>query len=198
MHIKFLIITLFLCITYHFLSAQENSFYVKDTKHYDSTFIAIQQSIHKDTKLIDSFIIRGNDTIAIPLVLKPSSMHTFYTTQNNEKWKLVITKLSHTLIRYTLIIRDNDGKMIEGIRGIAALDPYFSSNTLNEVINGTKLSSFEYIDITQDCTTKIRIAYELNADSKIQSRISISCKDPKRKIINFKNCPILVSENKYK
>ena len=167
--------------------------YIKDKSQYDQTFIDGLADYNEPIKLIDNFILTGQDTTYFPEDLTLNKATTFKATKDNNNYLLIVTRTNLTNLTYEFQFIDKDNKTIETKSGKAILGSMFFLASENDEDTQTKESygSYEYWDKKNDSWFVIRIGYGKDKNGKQRALINYGCDDKSKKTIDIDDCPTL-------
>ncbi len=168
---------------------------IKDKSQYDKSFIEGLSEYNGPIKLIENFILVGQDTVYFPEDLYLNKETIFKGTKDQKNFVLSLTRTNLTSLNYTFQILDKDFKTINNKSGRATLGSLFflGSETDDDDETGDGYLSVEYWDNSDDCTFAIRIG-EKDDNGKIRAKIKLYCKDNKLKNIGLNDNPTLRTE----
>lgn len=170
--------------------------YIKDKSKYDQAFIDGLADYKETIKLIDSFIITGNDTTYFPDDLPLNKKTTFKGAKGNKRFALTVTRNNLTNLTYNFQLTDKDNKTIDSKSGIAILGPMFflASENDEDSQTGDGYGSSEYWDKSNNCWLSIRIGIGFDKNGKQRAKLTYGCEDKNKLILNIDECPTLRTE----
>lgn len=170
--------------------------YIKDKTQYDQTFIDGLADYNEPIKLIDNFIITGQDTTYFPEDLNLNKATTFKATKDNYKYVLTVTRTNLTNLTYEFQLTDKDNKTVDTKSGKAILGSMFflASENDEDSETGDGYGSCEYWDKTNDCWFAVRIGIGKDDNGKFRTMLNYGCDDKKKQTLNLDECPTLRTE----
>ncbi len=168
---------------------------IKDKSQYDKSFIDGLSEYNEPIKLIENFILVGQDTVYFPEDLYLNKETIFKGTKDKKNFVLSLTRTNLTSLNYTFQILDKDFKTINNKSGRATLGSLFflGSETDDDDETGDGYLSVEYWDNSADCSFAIRIG-EKDDNGKLRAKIKLYCKDNNLKNIGLDDNPTLRTE----
>lgn len=175
---------------------QLHNIYIKDKSQYDQTFIDGITDYNEPIKLIDNFIITGQDTTYFPEDLNLNKTITFKGTKYNYKYVLTVTRTNLTNLTYKFQLRDKDNKTVDIRSGKAILSSMFflASEVDEDSETGDSYGSSEYWNKTNDCWFRIRIGIGKDDNGKLRAMLNYGCKEKSKQTLNLDECPTLRTE----
>ena len=168
---------------------------IKDKSQYDQSFIEGLSEYNEPLKLIENYILVGQDTVYFPEDLQLNKETIFKGTKDKKNFVLSVTRTNLTSLNYTFQILDKDSRAINNKSGRATLGSLFflGSETDDDDETGDGYLSVEYWDNSGDCSFAIRIG-EKDDKGKLRAKIKLYCKDDKLKNIGLDDNPTLRTE----
>lgn len=168
---------------------------IKDKSQYDQSFIEGLSEYNEPLKLIENYILVGQDTVYFPEDLQLNKKTIFKGTKDKKNFVLSVTRTNLTSLNYTFQILDKDSKAVNNNSGRATLGSLFflGSETDDDDETGDGYLSVEYWDNSADCSFAIRIG-EKDDNGKLRAKIKLYCKDDKLKNIGLDDNPTLRTE----
>lgn len=168
---------------------------IKDKSQYDQSFIDGLSEYNEPIKLIENFILVGQDTVYFPEDLQLNKETVFKGTKDQKNFVLNVTRTNFTSLNYTFQILDKDNKVVNNKSGKATLGSYFffGSETDDDDETGEGYLSTEYGDNSAGCSFAIRIG-EKDDNGKLRAKIKLYCEDNKAKNIDLDDNPTLRTE----
>ena len=175
---------------------KKQDIYIKDKSQYDQTFINGLADYNEPIKLIDNYIITGNDTTYFPNDLSLNKATSFKATNDNNKFVLTVTRTNLTNLSYSFQLMDKNNKTIDSKSGKVILGSMFflASENDEDSQTGDGYGSCEYWDKTNDCWFAIRIGIGKDDNGKLRAMLNYSCNDKNKQILNLDECPTLRTE----
>ena len=170
--------------------------YFKDKSQYDQTFIDGLADYNEPIKLIDNFILTGQDTTYFPEDLNLNKATTFKAIKDNNKYVLTVTRTNLTNLTYEFQLIDKDNKTVATKSGKAILGSMFflASENDEDSETGDGFGSYEYWDKTKECWFAIRIGIGKDDNEKLRAMLNYGCNDKKKQTLNLDECPTLRTE----
>ena len=175
---------------------QQQSVYIKDKSQYDQTFInELTNAYHNEPiKLIDNFIIVGNDTTQFPKELEINKKTVFTGIKNNKFYELILIRTNLTEIVFSFFIRNNEDEiklpMKEGKVNLGAMF-FLASEVDEDEVTGEGYRSYEYWKKDDNCWLSIRVGLGQDENGKQRAKISFACEDKSRQTLTLDECPTL-------
>lgn len=165
---------------------------INDKSQYDQSFIEGLSEYNEQLKLIENYILVGQDTVYFPEDLQLNKETIFKGTKDNKNFVLSVTRTNLTSLNYTFQILDKDSKTLNNKSGRATLGTMFflGSETDEDNDSGEEYLSVEYWDKSEVCTFAIRIG-ERDQNGKLRAKIKLNCKNNKSKNIDLIDNPTL-------
>jgi len=162
---------------------------------YDQLFIDGLSQYSEPLKLIDNYILIGQDTVYFPEEIQLNTEITFSGTKDQKNFVLKVTRINLTSLNYHFQILDKDAKTITRKVGKATLGSFFflGSETDDDDETGYGYLSVEYYDNSADCSFAIRIG-EKDDNGKLRAKIKLYYKDNNLKNIGLDDQPTLRTE----
>lgn len=175
---------------------QKLNIYIKDKSQYDQTFINGITIYNGPIKLIDNYIIAGNDTTYFPEDLSLNKVTIFKAIKDNNKFVLTVTRTNFTNLTYSFQLTDLNNKILDSKSGEAILGSLFflASEIDEDSQTGDSYGSCEYWDKTNDCWLAIRIGIGKDDHGKLRAMLNYNCNDKSNQTLNLDACPTLRTE----
>lgn len=175
---------------------QLHDIYIKDKSQYDQKFIDGLIDYNEPKKLIDNYIITGNDTTYFPDDLSINKVTVFKAIKDNNKFVLTVTRTNLTNMTYNFQLIDKDNKTVDTKSGKVILGSMFflASENDEDSQTGDGYGSNEYWDKTNDCWFAIRIGIDKDDNGKLRAMLNYGCNDKSKQNLNLDECPTLRTE----
>lgn len=175
---------------------QKQSVYVKDESQYDKTFIDGLADYNEPIKLIDNYILTGQDTTYFPDDLSLNKSTTFKAAKDNNKFVLTVTRTNLTNLSYNFQLIDKDNNTIGTRSGKAVLSSTFflGSEGDDDTETQSGYGSQEYRDNNKDARVSIRIEVGRADGSKQRAKITFGSDNNVKKALSLDECPTLRTE----
>lgn len=166
-----------------------------DKSLYDQTFIDGLAGYGEQIKLIENYILIGQDTAYFPEEIKLNTETIFKGTKDKKNFVLTLRRINLTSLNYNFQLLDKDAKLLNSKKGKATLGSLFflGSESDDDDETGEGYLSVEYYDHSADCSFAIRIG-EKDDNGKLRAKIKLRCKDHKLKNISLDDNPTLRTE----
>lgn len=170
--------------------------YIKDSSLYDPTFIDELADYNEPLKLIDNYLLTGQDTTFFPNDLPVNKKITFIGVKDNHNFLLTVTRINLTSIIYNFRRTDKDNQSVDSTSGKAILGSMFflASEMDEDSQTGDGYGSSEYWDKTNNCWLSIRIGIGLDDNGKQRAVVTYSCEDKNKQTLDLDECPTLRTE----
>jgi hypothetical protein len=167
--------------------------YIKDKSQYDQTFIDGLSQFNKPIKLIDNFMLFGNDTIYFPDDLRLNEKATFVASQDSNRYILSLTRTNLTNINYEFKLIDKNKSIIESKSGRAILGSGFLLAPEGEpdMEAGVSFASNEYRTENDNFWLVINVGMDKDYEGKKRAKITFGYKDKLKKTEDGEQSPIL-------
>ena len=167
----------------------------KEKSLYDQEFIDGLSKYKDPIKLIENYILTGQDTVYFPEDLQLNKETIFKGTKDHKNFVLSVSRTNLTSLDYSFRLLDKDAKTINSKSGRATLGSLFflGSETDDDDQTGEGYLSVEYWDNSPNCSFAIRIG-EKDGTGKLRAKIKLHCKDDTLKNINLEDNPTLRTE----
>jgi len=173
---------------------QKLDIYIKNKSQYDQTFIDGLVDYNEPIKLIDNYIVTGNDTTYFPEDLILNKPTTFTAIKENNKYVLTVTRTNLTNLTYKFQLTDKDNKTLDTKSGKAILgSTFFIGPEGDDDIEGG-YGSQEYRDHGKDSYLSIRIEIGKTDNGKQRAKIHYGFNDKTKKTLDLDECPTLRAE----
>jgi hypothetical protein len=173
---------------------QQLDIYIKNKSQYDQTFIDGLVDYNEPIKLIDNYIVTGNDTTYFPEDLILNKPTTFTAIKENNKYVLTVTRTNLTNLTYKFQLTDKDNKTLDTKSGKAILGSrFFIGPEGDDDIEGG-YGSQEYRDNGKDSYLSIRIEIGKTDNGKQRAKIHYRFNDKTKKTLDLDECPTLRTE----
>lgn len=172
---------------------QGKDIYIKDKSQYDQTFIDGLADYNEPIKLLDDYIVTGNDTTYFPSDLKLNTATIFKAAKGNRKYELTVTRINLTTLAYDFKLSDKSNKIVDSKSGKANLGSMFFLASENDEDSDTAegYGSTQYWDKTTECWFSINVGIGKDDNGKQRAMLSYSCSDDKKQNLNLDGCPTL-------
>jgi hypothetical protein len=166
-----------------------------DKSLYDQTFIDGLAGYGEQIKLIENYILIGQDTAYFPEDVKLNTETIFKGTKDKKNFVLTVRRINLTSLNYNFQLLDKDAKLLNSKKGKATLGSLFflGSESDDDDETGEGYLSVEYYDHSADCSFAIRIGGK-DDNGKLRAKIKLRCKDNKLKNISLDDNPTLRTE----
>lgn len=166
-----------------------------DKSQYDQTFIDGLVGYGEQIKLIENYMLIGQDTAYFPEEIKLNKETIFKGTKNNNNFVLTVRRINLTSLNYNFQLLDKDAQLLNSKKGKATLGSLFflGSESDDDDETGEGYLSVEYYDHSAGCSFAIRIG-EKDDNGKLRAKIKLYCKDNKIKNIGLDENPTLRTE----
>jgi hypothetical protein len=175
---------------------KQSDIYIKDKSQYDQSFIDGLSDYNEPVKLIDNYILTGNDTTYFPNDLSLNKATSFKATKDNNKFVLTVTRTNLTNLSYNFQLTDKANKTTDTKSGKAILGSMFflASEMDQDSQVGDGYGSSEYWDKTNNCWFSIRIGIGLDNNGKLRAMLTYGCEDNYKQSLKLEDCPTLRTE----
>ncbi len=168
-------------------SGREHKVFIKDESKYSEGFLKqIKACDYPDSiKLIDSFIIAGNDTFTFPRDLYKGTEYTFIGNSNAQVSKLILRRLNESCIAFNFKwYLEND--LLFADSGTAELNPLFFLGTENRLDDNTHemYGAFEYTRKSNNNITQIDVGIGKDDLSRLRASVKYFLEDKFRPVPN--------------
>lgn len=177
----------------------QSNIYIKEKSKYSNTFIdeLTASNYNEPIKLIDNYIIVGNDTTQFPSDIEINKKTVFTGTRNNQFYELVLIRISLTEIVFAFFIRENNEEIVlpskEGKATLGAMF-FLAPEGDEDEVTGEGYGSFEYWEKDDKCWVSIRVGLRKDGNGKQRAKISFGCEDNSKKTMTLDDCPTLRTE----
>ena len=170
--------------------------YINDKSQYDQTFIDGLADYNEPIKIIDDYILTGQDTTYFPKDLNLNKETTFKANLDNNKYVLTVTRTNLTNLTYKFQLIDKDNKTVDTKSGKAILGSMFflASEVDEDSETGDGYGSCEYWDNSNDCWFAIRIGIGNDENGKLRAMLKYGCDDKSKQSLNLDESPTLRTE----
>jgi hypothetical protein len=168
--------------------------YIKDKSQYDQRFID-GLKWNEPIKLIDNYIVLGNDTAYFPEPIPINKQITFSGKNKNNIFVLTVRRQNLTNLKYQFQLKTTTNNVIDTKSGTAILGSMFFLGAETDEDDETGLSylSTEYRDDKNDCWFCIRIG-DIDDIGKPQAKVLYGCDDKSKRRLELDDCPTLRTE----
>jgi hypothetical protein len=173
---------------------QQLDIYIKNKSQYDQTFIDGLVDYNEPIKLIDNYIVTGNDTTYFPEDLILNKPTTFTAIKENNKYVLTVTRTNLTNLTYKFQLTDKDNKTLDTKSGKAILGSTFFIGPEGDYDIEGGYGSQEYRDNGKDSYLSIRIEIGKTDNGKQRAKIHYGFNDKTKKTLDLDECPTLRTE----
>jgi hypothetical protein len=175
---------------------QQQSIYIKDKSQYNQAFInELTNAYHNESiKLIENFIIVGNDTTQFPTELEINKKTVFTGIRNNKFYELILIRKNLTEIVFTFFIRNNEDEIKLPIKeGTATLGALFflASEVDEDEVTAEVYGSSEYWKKDGNCWLSIRVGISKDKNGENRAKISFGCEEKSSQHLTLDECPTL-------
>lgn len=166
--------------------------YIKDKSHYDHAFIEGLSEYNEPIKLIDNYILIGNDTTYFPDDLSLNKEYIFKANNNNQNYVLAVKRINETTLKFNFQMFVNN-KIFHTETGEANLPSLFFLGPEGEpdIQTGDSFFSQEYIKKDNSIWICIKIGMDKNYKGKQRAKITYRYTDKFKQTRNLEECPIL-------
>lgn len=160
--------------------------------HYNQKFIDGLSEYNEPIKIIENYLLVGQDTVYFPEELPLNKKTSFKGTKNSNDFVLNLTRTNLTNLIYDFEVVDKNSEKINSKSGVAILGSHFfvASEADEDDVTGDGYLSVEYEDNSDDCTFSLRIGEE-DENGKLRAKIILFCKEGDLKNINLEDSPTL-------
>ncbi len=175
---------------------QKQDIYIKDKSQYDEAFVEGLLDFNESIKLIDNYILTGNDTTYFPNDLSLNVKTTFKGTRNNNTYLLTVSRTNLTNLNYRFQLLDKENQTIFTKSGNAILGSLFflASEMDDDDLTKDGYGCSEYWDKTNNCFFSIRIGIGLDDTGEQRAIVTYDCTNNNNQTINLEDCPTLRTE----
>lgn len=173
----------------------QSDIYVKDKSQYDQSFIDGLSGYKEPIKLIENYVLIGQDTVYFPEDIQLNKETIFKGTKDQRSFVLNVTRTNLTSLSYKFELFNKEKQLLNSKSGKATLGSLFfigsESDTDDESGNG--YLSTEYWDNSSECSFAIRIG-EKDNKGKLRAKIILYCENNKSNNINLDENPTMRTE----
>jgi len=166
--------------------------YIKDKSQYDQTFISGLIGYNEPIKLIDNYILVGNDTTYFPNDLPLYKEIHFRAVKAEQHFLLTVMRINQTSLTYNLeIIKDNETVDFKNGKAILGSMFFLASENDEDDQTGLMYGSSEYWDKSSNCWFSIRVGIGSDDNGKQRAMLNYGCEDKSKPTLNLEECPTL-------
>ena len=175
---------------------EKSNLFIKDKSQYDQIFMDGLAKYNKPIKLVDNFMIVGDDTTYLPEDLPLKMATSFKGIGSGNHFLLSITRTNLTNLTYEFEIIGSDKETIDFRSGNATLGSmFFLASEIDEDPQADdSYESSEYWDKSNDCRLSLRIGIGKDDNGKQRAKITFGCDDKSKGGLKLDECPILRTE----
>jgi len=169
--------------------------YIKNKSQYDQTFIDGLSEYNKPIKLIDNFMLIGNDTTYFPDDLSLNKEYIFKANNNGQKYVLTVKRINETTLKFNFQLFENS-KLLQTETGEANLPSLFFLGPEGEpdIQTGDSFFSQEYLKNDNRIWLCINIGMDKDYKGKQRAKITYRYTDKSKQTANLEECPVLRTE----
>lgn len=166
--------------------------YIKDKSKYDQTFIDGLSEYKEPIKLIDNFMLIGNDTTYFPDDLSLNKEYIFKANNDSQKYVLTVKRINETTLKFNFQLFENN-KLLHTESGKANLPSLFFLGPEGEpdIQTGDSFFSQEYLKKDDSIWLCINIGMDKDYKGKQRAKITYRYTDESKQTANLEECPIL-------
>ena len=170
----------------------QSDIYIKDKSQYDQTFIDGLSEYNEPIKLIDNFMLIGNDTTYFPNDLNLNKEYIFKANNDDQNYVLIVKRINETTLKFNFQLYENS-KLLHTETGEANLPSLFFLGPEGEpdIQTGDSFFSQEYLKKDNNIWLCINIGMDKDYKGKQRAKITYRYKDKSIKTSNLEECPIL-------
>jgi hypothetical protein len=170
----------------------QQDIYIKDKSQYDQTFIEGLSDYNEPIKLIDNFLIIGNDTTYFPDDLNLNEEYIFKANKDSQNYVLKVRRINATSLKFNFQLFDNS-KLLHTETGVAILPSLFFLGPEGEpdIQTGNSFFSHEYLKKDNGFWLCINIGIDKDSKGKQRAKITYRYTDKSKQTTNLEECPIL-------
>lgn len=162
---------------------------------YDQSFIDGLSEYNEPIKLIDNFMLIGNDTTYFPDDLILDKVYIFEGHHDSKKYKLTVTRINQTNLKFNFQLFEKN-KLFHTETGEAILPSLFFLGPEGEpdTVTGDSFFSTEYLKKDSSIWLCINIGMDKDYKGNQRAKITYHYTDESKQTANLEECPILRSE----
>ncbi len=162
---------------------------------HDPSFINELSESNNQAKLVDNYILIGEEKVYFPEDLQLNKETIFQGNREGNKFVLTLTRINLTSLIYDFKVLDSASNLINGKSGKATISPqFFLDSEIDSDDAGDSYSSTAYWDYSSDCSFAIRLG-EKDKNGTIRAKVLVECENDKdSKNIDLDVCPTLKTE----
>jgi hypothetical protein len=165
---------------------------IKDKSQYDKTFIEGLSEYNEPIKLIDNFMLIGNDTTYFPDDLGLNKKYIFKANSDSQNYVLIVKRINETTLQFNFQLFENN-KLLHIEAGEANLPSLFFLGPEGEpdIQTGDSFFSQEYLKKDKSIWLRINIGMDKDYKGKQRAKITYRYMDKSKQTTNLEECPIL-------
>jgi hypothetical protein len=166
--------------------------YIKDKSQYDQTFIDGLSEYNEPIKLIDNFMLIGNDTTYFPDDLSLNKEYIFKGNNDSQNYVLTVKRINETTLKFNFQLFENN-KLLHIETGEANLPSlfFFGAEGEPDIQTGDSFFSQEYLKKDNSIWLCIKIGMDKDYKGKQRAKIMYRYTDKLKQTANLEECPIL-------
>ena len=166
--------------------------YIKDKSQYDQTFIDGLSEYNEPIKLIDNFMLIGDDTTYFPDDLSLNKEYVFEANNKGNSYVLTVKRINETTLKFNFQLFENS-KLSHTETGEAHLPSLFFLGPEGEPDSQTGDSFFsnEYLKQDNNIWLCINIGMDKDYKGKQRAKITYLFTYKSKQTSNLEECPIL-------
>jgi hypothetical protein len=170
----------------------QSGIYIKDKSQYDQTFIDGLSEYNEPIKLIDNFMLIGNDTTYFPDDLNLNKEYIFKANNASQNYVLTVKRINETTLKFNFQLFENS-KLLQTETGEANLPSLFFLGPEGEpdIQTGDSFFSQEYLKKDKSIWLCINIGMDKDYKGKQRAKITYRYMDKSKQTSNLEECPIL-------
>ena len=170
----------------------QSGIYTKDKSQYDQTFIDGLSEYNEPIKLIDNFMLIGNDTTYFPDDLNLNKEYIFKANNDSQNYVLRVKRINETTLKFNFQLFENS-KLLHTETGEANLPSLFFLGPEGEpdIQTGDSFFSQEYLKKDNSIWLCINIGMDKDYKGKQRAKITYRYMDKSKQTSNLEECPIL-------
>ena len=165
---------------------------INKKSQYDQTFIDGLSEYNEPIKLIDNFMLIGNDTTYFPDDLKLNKEYIFKANNDSQKYVLTVKRINETNLKFNFQLFEKN-KLLHTETGEAILPSLFFLGPEGEpdIQTGDSFFSQEYLKKDNSIWLCINIGMDKDYKGKQRAKITYRYTDESKQTANLEECPIL-------
>lgn len=175
----------------------QNKIFIQDRSNYSKVFLDELTVFNskEPIRLIDNFIIVGNDTTSFPGSLTIDKTYSFKAIKDNQRYELTVNRLNQTTLNFNFNLYEND-HLLHADKGEAHLGAMFflGSEGDQDEQNVEGYGSYEYWHKNDDCRLSIRIGIGKDINGKERAKVTFGCEDQSKESLGIDKCPTMRAE----